>query len=140
MSTFILKKCEGKICNLNKNAIFALANRFFRFQVHAQVAELVDALDSKSSTARCAGSIPALGTKTRVRNKARATFLTLVFFFALIFFLALLLILMLSLYYLCINMYLIRQLESYKRNEKQSENDVWSSVFLLSFFAAKFHS
>lgn len=107
---------------------------FFRFQVHAQVAELVDALDSKSSTARCAGSIPALGTKTRVRNKARATFRTLVFFFALIFFLALLLILILSLYYLCINMYLIRQFESYKRSEKQSENDVWSSVFFCSHF------
>jgi hypothetical protein len=35
----------------------------FADQFNAQVAELVDALDSKSSSARSAGSIPALGTK-----------------------------------------------------------------------------
>ncbi len=35
----------------------------------AQLAELVDALDSNSSTARCAGSIPALGTKPQLLQK-----------------------------------------------------------------------
>ena len=34
----------------------------------AQVAELVDALDSKSSSARSAGSIPALGTRVSASN------------------------------------------------------------------------
>gem|GEM_PF-2412910 len=32
-------------------------------QTSAQLAELVDALDSNSSIERCAGSIPALGTR-----------------------------------------------------------------------------
>ena len=35
-------------------------------QTSAQLAELVDALDSNSSIERCAGSIPALGTKNAV--------------------------------------------------------------------------
>ena len=41
----------------------------------APVAELVDALDSKSSSARSAGSIPARGTNQAVqaRSKASAT-------------------------------------------------------------------
>ena len=45
-----------------------------RFE-YAQMAELVDALDSKSSAARRAGSIPALGTiKELNANKALNSF------------------------------------------------------------------
>tara|TARA_A100001234_G_scaffold197933_1_gene188364 strand:- start:169 stop:318 length:150 start_codon:yes stop_codon:yes gene_type:complete len=48
----------------------------FKFALYsdAQVAELVDALDSKSSSFGSAGSIPALGTK-------KAMFLNIAFFF-----------------------------------------------------------
>ena len=39
----------------------------------AQVVELVDALDSKSSTERCVGSIPTLGTNSNhFKNQLRA--------------------------------------------------------------------
>ena len=41
------------------------AVRFHRLSAIAPVAELVDALDSKSSSARSAGSIPARGTKLK---------------------------------------------------------------------------
>lgn len=40
------------------------------------MAELVDALDSKSSAARRAGSIPAPGTKTSVINYYRGFFVS----------------------------------------------------------------
>lgn len=36
---------------------------YLHTQLQAQLAELVDALDSNSSIERCAGSIPALGTE-----------------------------------------------------------------------------
>jgi preprotein translocase subunit SecG len=76
----------------------------------ARVAELVDALDSKSCAFGRAGSIPAPGTKTRVKNRARAKFFTLVFFFILILFL--------SLWYK-------------NQSEKQSESEVFHSGFFL---------
>ena len=48
------------------------------------MAELVDALDSKSSSFGSAGSIPAPGTKSRVRVKSESdSFSTLLFFFTL---------------------------------------------------------
>lgn len=48
----------------------------FAPEFFAQVAELVDALDSKSSILnRCAGSIPALSTKTeKIKNFLRFLF------------------------------------------------------------------
>ncbi len=46
------------------------------------MAELVDALDSKSCTFGCAGSIPASGTKSRVRNRATAKLGSLLFSFS----------------------------------------------------------
>ena len=50
---------ENNFSKIKNNSIFA-----HQFK-GAQLAELVDALDSNSSTVRCAGSIPALGTKKR---------------------------------------------------------------------------
>jgi hypothetical protein len=50
-------------------------NYLYKFAVpipNARVAELVDALDSKSCAARRAGSIPAPGTEIRVSVRARA--------------------------------------------------------------------
>ena len=52
------------------------------------MAELVDALDSKSCSFGSAGSIPARGTKSRVKNRARAMLGTLLFFFILFLLLA----------------------------------------------------
>lgn len=50
---------------MNCSEIDKFANRNLKnaFEFKAEVAELVDALDSKSSTFGCAGSIPAFGTK-----------------------------------------------------------------------------
>lgn len=50
-------------------------------QTSAQLAELVDALDSNSSIERCAGSIPALGTKPEKGDNS----LSLRFFFGSLF-------------------------------------------------------
>ena len=48
---------------------------------NASVAELVDALDSKSCAFGRAGSIPARGTKVRVRNESESDHLNSDFFF-----------------------------------------------------------
>ncbi len=65
------------------NALSIFANRFesrvqtSSFNLHAQVAELVDALVSNTNIERCAGSSPALGTGKDFSRNAE------VFFFAL---------------------------------------------------------
>ncbi len=51
----------------------------------ARVAELVDALDSKSCTFGCAGSIPASGTKKQSEKQSESEVVISAFFFVLIF-------------------------------------------------------
>ena len=51
----------------------------------ARVAELVDALDSKSCTFGCAGSIPASGTKKQSEKQSESEVGISAFFFVLIF-------------------------------------------------------
>ncbi len=51
-------------CLSNCNAVAIMAALY---QTPARVAELVDAADSKSAAARCAGSSPAPGTRINLR-------------------------------------------------------------------------
>jgi hypothetical protein len=60
--------CKSKningICRIKNKIMFNFADQFFKY---AQVAELVDALDSKSSDFGRVGSIPTLSTY-KIRN------------------------------------------------------------------------
>ena len=59
----------GKFTNFFIILDFILCNKFFyKFAVLASVAELVDALDSKSSSFESVGSIPTRSTKHTILN------------------------------------------------------------------------